>query len=342
MNKQGLFKKVFIYASIAIFVLFVGLIMYGSSMENKDEDFVSYNAKPNGAKALYLLADEMGYEVDRNTKPARFWTDDTTFVLARPDISLFNEQLERKYFKIWLEKGNKLIIIDDQVNFPLYKINEMIVKPDVNLVNNNDYYEFNIGNGKIIFIEDSIGFTNEELKSYTAGIVFIQALEALNSKKVMFDEYYHGFGEAGYSLWDILGQSGRLVLIQIALAIVVLLLAVSRRFGKPVTVFEIIKRQENENLFAISNIYLKSRANNLVLDTHLKRFRKEISKYLGFNIVPQDSEIINVASSNKFLNEMNIKEVLFSSERYIRDNRKDTKELVEIIKKLEKIRKGIK
>jgi hypothetical protein len=116
----------------------------------------------------------------------------------------------------------------------------------------------------------------------------------------------------------------------------------SRRFGKPVTVFETVKRRENENVFALSNIYSKSKANVLVLETIMGNFKKELTKYLGLVGQPGDEELIAAAKGSKFLSDMDMEGLLNRCAYFLKSGGGNMKELVYLAQKIEKIRKGIK
>ncbi|MCX7923306.1 MAG: DUF4350 domain-containing protein [Clostridia bacterium] len=341
MKIRALAIKAAIYGSVIIVLLTIGLFVYGGKLESQEVDYTTYSTKESGVKALYLLTEQMDYDAERFEKPSRLLPDDAVMVAISPDTTIFNNKFERKYLKQWLEEGNYMILIEDVSDITKYRLSEFSDQtPEV-----SDEYKgitFNVGKGGIIILDGYEDYTNTGIGSNIPGITFIGVLDNIGVKRVLFNEYYHGIGNGSLSFWDILGISGELVIIQLVIALAVFMFVKSRRFGKPVTVFEIIKRKENENLYALSNIYIKAKANTLVLETYLDHFKKEIGKFLGFSSIPEDEEIIAAANGNKFLENMALKDVLHTCRSYIRSGSKNTKQLAAIISKLEEIRKGIK
>lgn len=334
-------KNYVIYSIIATLLLLTGLYVYAEKTAVKYPDYSTYSSKQMGLKALYLLAEATGYDVYRYEGTARFIPDGVFLIIVRPELNRFSDNLERKYLKEWIERGNTMIFINDNSKQDIYGISEFTgISP--NVLNSDKYSTvYGVKKGKIAYFENSDNYTNLGLKKVNPGIAFIKLLDASGIKGVYFNEYYHGFGKEGVSLWNLFGQAGTLITIQFFGGLFILLFYKWRRFGKPVTVFDIEKRKENENLYALSNIYIKSNANSIVFENYFKDFKKQLSKYLGFNIEPDNDELIRTAASNKFLNGMDIKSILDECRKYSHCGKMDKKRLIYLVKKMEEIRKGI-
>lgn len=338
-------KKIAIYAVIIIVLLLAGLLAFDIKNDAEEAtEFSSYNMTKEGGKALYLLADRMGFDVDRYKRPARFIADRVTMVAFAPDYEIFNDNLEQKYLLRWIKRGNVLVLIDieTKIDDGTFRLLQFADKSSAF----GDYgqnYIYNMGKGKVIFLGNYEGYTNEGLKALDPGVVFIDALNEASFKKVLFNEYFHGIGSPDVSLWDILNPGFRLALIQISIAALIFIYIVSRRFGKPLVVYEIVKRKENENLFALSNIYQKAKANNLVLELYLNNLKKDLARFLGFGKDTwDDTELLNAAEANKLLEKTDLKEVIAECNYYIKNGMKDQKKLLDLFKRLERIRKEIK
>ena len=329
------------YFLVAVILLAAGLYAYRSKIQEKHQAYTTMSTEKDGIKALYLLTSQMGYSVERFYRPARFLPEEGVLIAAKPRQDLINEIKEIGYLKKWVESGNTLVIIDDMANMKTYRLEEFAHQPPRNLDTGGSILVFGIKRGYIVYLSDPDLYTNEGLKTYEGGIGFIEVLERTNSSRVLFGEYYHGLGKTGATVWDLLGYMGRLAVIQALIALALFFYIRSRRFGKPVTVFETVKRKENENLYAVSNIYFKASAHPLVLDTYVKRFKRELSKFLGLANTDDKNEIISAASGNRYLCEMKLKELLFLCDNYIQEGRKDTKKLLYLVERIEIIRKGI-
>lgn len=335
------YKKIFIYAAVIMIIAAAGLIIYDFKDEIQQSiEYSCYNVEGDGTRALYLLTKEMGYDVEIFTRPSRFLPDNATVVAIGPVSEIMESNLEKKYLKAWLERGNVLVLI----SYDLEKyIEELGATQPRNFGRYDRGYKYSVGKGSIIYFANSEKYTNSGVKDLDQGVQFIEALEDGSYKKVLFNEYFHGIGSSGVKLWDIIGFGGKLVVIQLAMCLLIYLFNVSRRFGKPVVVFETFKRQENENLFALSNIYYKAKANSMALEIYLENVKQELAKFLGLGKDDwTDTDIIRAAKEINLLKDLDVEAVFSECESFIRSGKNNSKELLNLYKKLESIRKGIR
>ncbi len=338
-------RNIAILITVIVVVIVIGFFVFDIKNEKEEStDFSSYNETYIGTKALYLLADRMGFNVSRYTRPARFIPNNATMVALAPDEILFNSSMEQKYLLDWIKKGNVLVLIDDWENFEtgMLGLLEYIESTDT-LEGYGNNYICTIGNGRVIFLDNYNDYINGGLEALDPGVVFIDVLNEAGHKKVLFNEYYHGLGSSNITLWDILTPAAKLLLVQLIIAALILIFVVSRRFGRPQVVYEIVKRKENENLFALSNIYQKSKANGLVLESYLDCLKKELAIFLGFGREGfGDAELLAAAQSNNILKNFNLRELFGECNYYINNDGKYNKEFLSLYKRLEQIRKEIK
>lgn len=338
-------KNIAIFVIIAVIVVTIGFFVFDIKNEKEENtDFSSYNEKYIGTKALYLLADRMGFYVSRYMRPSRFIPNNATMVALAPDEYLFNSDMEQKYLLEWIKRGNALVLIDDLDSFEndAFGLIEFVenIAP---LEGYGKNYIGTVGKGRVIFLGNYNDYINGGLEALDPGVVFIDALNEAGHKRVLFNEYYHGLGSSKITIWDILTPAAKLLLVQLIIAALVLIFVVSRRFGKPQVVYEIVKRKENENLFALSNIYQKSKANGLVLESYLNNLKKELAVFLGFGRENyDDGEILAAAQSSNILKNINLIELFGECNNYINSGKKDNKEFLRLFKRLEQIRKEIK
>ncbi|MCX7843194.1 MAG: DUF4350 domain-containing protein [Clostridia bacterium] len=335
-------KKLIIYSTCILFLMLVGLYVYGGRVKEKYPDYSTYSSKPQGLKALYLVAGQMGFDAVRYERPARFLPDGVTHVIIKPELKRFGNELEIKHLKSWVERGNTLILLHDAGNLSDLRLENFDLKHVEDLDAGRPVSVYTWGKGKLIYSDGAADFTNKGLKAIDPSVEFIRVLDYAGNKTVFFNEYYHNQGTTGITLWDILGQTGLLVLFQSLAAVAVFMHIKSRRLGKPVQVLEIVKRKENENLYALSRMYIKAKSYRLVLDCYLGYFTKQLSKYLGLGHTRNLSELILHLRGNKMLESMNTAYTLKKCEDYILNNGIKGKELLRLVTALENIRKEIK
>ena len=336
-------RKVLAYITVIVIIVAAGLIVYGFKGDVQQSiEYSGYNVGGDGTRALYLLSKEMGYDVEIFTRPSRFLPDNATVVAIEPKFEIVDNYLEKKYLKAWLERGNVLVLMSYDMDIEDY-MGEIGAKEPSHFGQYDQGYKYSVGDGSIIYFPDSEKYTNSGVKDLEQGVQFINALEEANYTKVLFNDYFHGIGSNGAKLWDILGSAGKLVIIQLVICLLIFMFIVSRRFGKPVVVFETIKREENENLFALSNIYYKAKANGMALEIYLESLKQELAKYLGFGREDwSDGDIIKAAQVDNTLKDLEVEAVFLECESFINSKKNDSKVLLKLYKRLESIRKGIK
>ena len=213
-----------------------------------------------------------------------------------------------------------------------------------------------MGKGWLLLFDGGEELVNEHINGVSYAVSFLKILSQTGTKQIYFNEYYHNLNDSSIMVLEIIGPAGRLILLQLLIALAILIAVLCKRFGKPVEVFEIIKRQENENLTAISNLYMKSKAEGLVLETYLKGFRSELASYLGLSGEEDqngDMQLTTSAASDKLLKDKNIGTLLEECGRFINYDtvvkksgrsygRKNMRKLVHLVGKIEEIRKEIK
>lgn len=331
------------YIVTGLFLLIIGLYAYGDQIKDKYTGFSSSNSDGDGTKALYLLTEQMGFNAERYERPARFLPDDAVLILIAPDAKRLDNKNEKEYLISWIKKGNSLILIDSMKNLNKYNIESMGLKNPKNISSEDNSAEYDAGNGKLVFLEDSSKYTNEGLKQNNDNALgFISELDSFEQKRVLFNEYYHGQGAEGTQLSDLLGNTGKLIILQLVLALLIFIVLKSRRVGKPIQELRIVKRQENENLFALSALYNKAGKHSHLLNAYMEFFKKSLSKYLGFNGIPDDTELESAVLGNRYLCDNNIPKVMKTANLFIGNEKNDLKTLMKIISALEKVRKGIR
>jgi len=345
MKKSKPIVKIILYGLIAVVIMSIAVNVYREKKVKLYKDYTSYSTREKGTKALYLLSDRMGFETDRYFKSAKYLPNNSTMVLIKPYLYMLNDEEELWYLKVWMQAGNTLILIDDVENIKNIDIKALTDQDSYlpNKVLNNDVFYYKIGKGKLVFLDDSESFTNQGLKDSTAGVRFINELDEASNEKVLFNEYYHDMiVEEDLTLWELIGPVGRIAFIQFCLGVILIMFVKSRRFGKPVTVFAIEKRRENENLYALSNIYMKAGANLHVLKIYTDLLKKDLSKYLGLGDNGDENELAAAVSQNKELKKMGIEDILYKSKIYEKENTISSRKLMQLVGKIDEVRRKIK
>jgi hypothetical protein len=99
----------------------------------------------------------------------------------------------------------------------------------------------------------------------------------LNSPRILFNEYYHGYDYSG-NYWQQLPLHYKALSIQLALTVLALMLYKGSRLGKPIPLHEEIERDENEYHKALANLYRKAGMGSIVYDDLSQAFLNKCSK----------------------------------------------------------------
>ncbi|HEX6746726.1 MAG TPA: DUF4350 domain-containing protein [Longimicrobium sp.] len=125
--------------------------------------------------------------------------------------------------------------------------------------------DYRLGKGRVIAWSDALPLVNGRLKRSRAAILFARtAVDAGDRRALWFDEYHHGFKTGG----SVIGGTTRFLLrepaghaaLQVAAALLGLVLLFGRRFGKPLPPPPARRRSPLEHVEALAGAYLQAGA----------------------------------------------------------------------------------
>lgn len=138
------------------------------------------------------------------------------------------------------------------------------------------------GKGSVIVLCDSWSLSNAGIGKGDNFILVLNALKHRDPSRrltVTFDEYHHGYGKKK-GLLSLIGLPAKLGLIQIGMAFVLLIFAVSRRFGTPIQLKE-GTRERSEYLSSMSSLLRRAHATSVVRTELGRRFLDDIAAVLS-------------------------------------------------------------
>lgn len=278
----------------AAFIIFTAILA-------KEEDSYqgvpnsSYSSEDNGTLALYYGAQEMGkaygFEVSRNEKPSRFLEEKSIVVsfnqVNASEIFEYENVVENiKSGSIYLCVGSILSVAFDE-NFvetepTFYKENDSNFRSDWTFLKHTETAD-NSG-GLYIECTPYDSWKNGEIKKDSDfAEEFLVMLSFLTKEygveHVVFNEYYNGIAED--SSVDILTLGFVLFLVQAGVAVVLLMLAIAKRFGAPRVEYSTVKRDENENVYAVAYLYQRTQSFDVVFDINMEMLLADLGKTLG-------------------------------------------------------------
>lgn len=125
--------------------------------------------------------------------------------------------------------------------------------------------DYRLGKGRVIAWADGYPLVNHALKGSRAAILFSRtAADAAHGRTFWFDEYHHGFGGGGGTLDGLTkflrGERAGHAALQVAVALLGLLLLFGRRFGAPLPPPPARRRSPLEHVDALAGAYRQAGA----------------------------------------------------------------------------------
>lgn len=319
-------KKWVNFILIAFLLVAVGIVLYSVTVYQNDfPDYSTYSAKPLGIKALYLLSQKMGYQVQRNHYPAKFLEDGAVMVVYRPGSLAFNEPEEQEYLEAWMSRGNTMVLVPDPLTISeLWIFNtiseqktwhEVIHSGDITIT------WYGLDNGQVCIIDQADAFMNTELKDSDAAPAFIQVLERIGNTDVIFNEYYHYLQKPAPGVWELIGIPGQIAAVQLLLALLLTIIRGWKPFGRVRNEGKLLKRPEAEAQKALAGLYMRMKAYPLVLSNYYGYFTQRYQRFLSAPGPLQEKA----------------HHILSACGRFIEENRKSRKELIMLVHQLNRL-----
>ena len=147
--------------------------------------------------------------------------------------------------------------------------------------------DYPLGRGRVIAWADALPLVNTRLKTSRAAVLFARtASDAARGRTLWFDEYHHGFKTGG----SVVGGTTRFLLhqpaghaaLQVAAALLGLLLLLGRRFGRPLPLPPARRRSPLEHVEALAGAYRQAGAR----DTARRLLLAGMARRLGRRVPP--------------------------------------------------------
>jgi hypothetical protein len=109
-------RKLLLILTAVMLVLIVGVSILSPTAADKDPRPTSYNTAPGGAKAAYLVFEELGRSTSRWKQPlhdlTRLQAERTTLILAEPRYAMTDRENLASDLKQFLQRGGRVLTTD--------------------------------------------------------------------------------------------------------------------------------------------------------------------------------------------------------------------------------------
>ena len=319
-------RKILLIAA-GTFVLLIAAGFLLAPSNTNSETATTYSTASGGAKAAYLLLQELGYHVERWEKPSSELVPDNHTVLVIADPAIVPDNRQKAAIEKFIAGGGRVItngivggmfLPDNSAEFnPEPKViskeydaltPSAITRaaPKIQLIpeatwsqpsaiplygTKDDVFAVQCphGKGDAIWLADATPFTNAGIQ-LSGNLEFV--LAALGDKqdtRVLFDEYVHGYGE--HRSPQKRHPLAIALLLQSAVLAIAVLLTFSRRSGPLRPVPPPSRLAPLEFVETLGGLYQQAHAASVAVDVYYQRFHYWITRRLGLNANASPEEI---------------------------------------------------
>jgi Domain of unknown function (DUF4350) len=309
-------RRLIIYIAIALIAIV--LITIVAAPNTKINSGSTYGRAPDGYGAWYAFMSERGTPVKRWQKPLARFTDTSSITLLR-----IYPQLTPNFFVVsqpdmkWVETGNTLVLLgiykfvteapfstEQDSSVGKVKIETRRRKEgELNKLLGDNFgaivWSESIGKGKIIY-STTPHLAANAYQDFRSNYEFLAQLLTEEKKPIWVDEYLHGYKdkdvieeEIGSDVFSYLAKTPLLpILIQSAIALIVVIWAGNRRFGKPVTVTASIVENSEAYIQALAGVLQKAKSSEFLVNAIAKEEQRQLQKALGLEETLLDSQAL--------------------------------------------------
>ena len=376
MRKLTADQKILVIAIGAAVLLSIAAAVIGTSEQVESPVPSSYSSALGGAKAPYLLLEEMHYRVERWTaSPTELANvqEPATLILAVPTQAASPE--EKEALQAFLERGGRVLAVGDlaatmlgssrarpgMMNFE-WKIYPRVVPtaltrnaPKIAMAassywqsrNGEDLVHYSeggedvvvsypVGKGEVIWWAGATPLTNNGIAEQGNLALFLNSVGAPGERRVLWDEYFHEGG--GHTVvGSIVSSPIKWALLQLAVLGMLVLFTYSRRHGPIFVPTPQARLSPLEFVDALAQLYHRAHATNVSLEVAYNRFRSEAAPRLG---LPRNCTARQLAAAyqERFgKHEPDLGVTLARAESQIYDHTVKEPETIELVRQLHRL-----
>jgi hypothetical protein len=306
----------------ALFLLPVIVALAFLSQEEEESTVPSsYSAQTRGAKAAYLLLEDLGYQVERwQRPPAELPLDPAHTVLVLAGPFRWPSPEEKNALQLYLSRGGRVLITSQnpwmylpqaevdyeplpapnwrdyqpQLLTPLTRGGAIQMSPGAYWKDSSTAYlvhyadegrpivvSYKLGKGEVVWWGASTPLTNAAITRNGNLALLLNSLGQQNEVHVYWDEYFHGYRSA---TGGYLAERPVIYgVLQCVMVFAALLFTFSRRNGPMHPLVETSRLSPLEFVHTLGRLYHRARAVHSALAVPYSRFRMLATRQLGIS-----------------------------------------------------------
>lgn len=368
-------RKLLIGAGVLLVVLIIASTAVSRSQADAGMSFFpsSYSASWDGAKAAFLLLQDLGYEAVRwEESPTQIQKSGArVLILAQPfQVATEEEKLAIRQFlldggRILATGAGASLVLPDAAafseGFPLQeqtKFKPLLPSPlirnghEISMISpehwqpksasqlvvygNDDtaaVVSYNVGKGQVIWWGASTPLTNAGIRDSGNLALFLNSVGPPNGAPVLWDEYFH-YGSRG-SLWTYLARTPLLWgVAQVGIVFLAILATHSRRQG-PISAPRAVSRLSPlEFVETLGDLYSSAHAGSAAVRIAYQRLRFQLTRRLGLAANISDAELAQAASVALSWNPADFSDTLSRSEQAMKADKIADKDTLKLVQEI--------
>ncbi|MFN0084405.1 MAG: DUF4350 domain-containing protein [Blastocatellia bacterium] len=205
--------------------------------------------------------------------------------------------------------------------------------------------DFRYGRGRVVFLSDPFVIANNgisrgaNLRLALNLALSLAAGEDSAPRRILFDEYHHGYRRESNPLIDYFrGTPMPWLLLQGALLGVLMLYTYGRRFARPLPLPRVDRHSPLEFVGSMANLQQAAEARDLAIENIYPRFKTQLCRRLGLSSRAQVSEILECLHSRRIeIQEEELRQVLTISESSLIGAPIDDARLIQAVRTMRRI-----
>lgn len=205
--------------------------------------------------------------------------------------------------------------------------------------------DFRYGQGRVIFLSDPFVIANNGIPrgaNLTLALNLARALRAGENnatRRILFDEYHHGFRKESNPLINYFrGTPMPWLLLQGALLGVLMLYTYGRRFARPLPLPQVDRHSPLEFVGSMANLQQAAEARDLAIENIYPRFKAQLCRRLGLSSRAQISEILECLQTRRIeIREEDLRQALTLSESALNGEAIDDARLIQAVRTMRRI-----
>lgn len=364
-------RRLLMWAALVFLPMIIALALLSTT--DRDSGVPStYSNQPSGAKAAYILLQDLGYTQKRwDQSPVELPNKaaGTVLILAGPTTSPSEE--ERSALKLYLSRGGRILATGGTVDVYLpeaqttpefapaqlprdfkpqlvtvltrsgaIRMSPAAFWKDCNTRCLTHYADddrpivvsYSVGEGQVIWWASSMPLSNGAIKNDGNLGLFLNSLGPPSGTRVLWDEYFHSSRRTIGSY--IFDRPVLFAMGQLALLALALLLAYSRRNGPIHPADEPSRLSPLEFVETVGGLYQRAHAVRAALEVPYNRFRAGIIRQLGLKSEISAAELARAVQSRLGMKDDHLEDLLQRIEAALYDPGLAESEALELVQKL--------